>query len=252
MVSGKLCRLALALTVVALALAAPAVARAPETKLTLTPNVAGKGSTLSVESKGQSEQIGDRMVRSAILSVQRGFKVDPRSRAARCNAQQAERFSCPEASRIGSGRAVVNASGLIVPGGSQDFTAAIDLFLAPPVRRGDIAGVVASVSEPTTGQRGTATGRLVKVPTGPYGIELRFDRFPSAEPPPGVTIKLKELTLRAGAKRAVKRRGKRFTFNLITNPAKCRGTFKGRVDIGFTDGSSLSTNIAAPCRNPPR
>lgn len=214
----------------------------------LDPNLVGRSSTLEIVANPQSGQGDGRVPKSAVLSIQRGFKLDPRARAARCSSRQAENFNCPRASRIGGGEALVTASGAIVPGGSQDFTAAIDLFLAPPIRPNDLAGIVVYVHEPTTGQRGTTTARLVRRARGPYGYELRFEFGDGQAAPPGVTIELKHLELRAGAKRTVTRAGRRVTFSLITNPAACDGTWNGQGVIRFTDGSSEQADLSSPCR----
>src|SRR5438128_11405169 len=90
---------ALAAALGALALAAAALAQAPGVSVTLDPNLAGQRSTLHVTADGQADQVNGRVPRSAVLSVQRGFRIDPRSRSARCSDQQARAFSCPAASR---------------------------------------------------------------------------------------------------------------------------------------------------------
>jgi hypothetical protein len=242
--------LPLLLVAIALAIAGIAPAQTPGLTITLDPNLAGRPSTLVIEADGQSGQSDGRVPKSAVLSVQRGFRLDPRARAARCSPQRAKDFNCPKASRIGGGEAVVTASGAIVPGGSQDFTAAIDLFLAPPARRNDLAAVVVYVHEPTTGTRGASTGRLVPRGSGPYGYELRFDRLGAGQsPPPGVTIKLKHLELRVGARRVVTRAGRRTVHNLITNPAQCDGTWDGHGAVTFTDGSVSEAGLTVACRN---
>src|SRR4051794_3226502 len=240
-----------AVLVVALVSAAVgALAQSPGLELSLHPNVSGRPATLEIDADGQSSQIDNRVPKSAVLSVQRGFKLDPRARSARCSKQQAENFNCPAASRIGGGEAVVTASGAIVPGGAQDFTAKIDLFLAPPAKPHDLAGVVVYVHEPTTGTQGSSTGRLVRRGSGPYGYELRFDQLAGGgSPPPGVTIRLKPLELRVGARRAVSRAGHRVVFSLITNPPICHGAWRGHGKIAFTDGSSEEANLTVPCRN---
>ena len=252
-------RLLLISAVAAAFLVAPASAQAPGVTVTLSPNTAGRSSTLVLSADGQADQVNGRIPRSAVISVQRGFRVDPRARAARCTSSQASSFSCPAASRIGTGQAIVTASGAFVPGGSQDFTASIELFLGAAAQRGDVAGVVVVVREPTTGQRGTGTGRIVRLASGPYGYELRFDRIPAQTPPPGVTIRLKRLDLRAGARRTVTvrrtvRRGgrrrtvrRRVTYSLITNPTSCDGSWNGHAAVGFTDGSSLEGDVTSPC-----
>jgi hypothetical protein len=188
-----------------------------------------------------------------VLSVQRGFRLDPRSRARRCSPQQAQNFNCPQASRIGGGEAIVTASGALIPSGSQDFTASIDLFLAPPPQNRGLAGLVVAVEEPTTGQRGTATGRVVRRASGPYGYELRFDDLSGGQsPPPGITIELKRLELRTGARRTVSvghgENRHRITYNLITNPLTCDGSWNGHAALTFSDGSSIERDLAAACR----
>jgi hypothetical protein len=245
--------LALVVPAGALAFVTSAVGQSGALTISLDPNLVGRPSALVIEADGESGQSDGRVPKSVILSVQRGFKLDPRARAVRCSPRQARNFNCPEASRIGSGRAVVTASGAIIPGGSQDFTASIGLFVAPPPRTHDVAGVVVAVEEPTTGQRGTATGRIVRRGSGPYGYELRFEDLSAGQsPPPGITIKLKRLDLRAGARRNVTvgsgDRRHRVTFSLITNPLACDGTWNGHATLSFTDGSSLERDLSSTCR----
>ena len=239
-----------ALLLTALLLTAIAAqAQSPGLTISLQPNVTGRPSTLVIDAEGQSSPSDNRLPKSATLSIQRGFRLDPHARSARCSRQQAENFDCPKASRIGGGEAVVTASGAIVPGGSQDFTAQIDLFLAPPARAHDLAGVVVYVHEPTTGTRGTATGRLVSRARGPFAYELRFDQLSAGQsPPPGVTIKLKHLELRVGARRVVTRAGHRILRSLITNPPSCDGTWNGHGLVTYTDGSSSAADLSVACR----
>ncbi|HVE68683.1 MAG TPA: hypothetical protein VNB64_08905 [Solirubrobacteraceae bacterium] len=241
--------------------AGAATAQAPGVSVQLQPDVAGRASSLVVAADGRARPVAGRVPSSAVLSVQRGFRVDPRSRAARCSSRQAQDFACPEASRIGSGQAVVTARGLLVPGGAQQFTASIALFIAPPVPSADVAGVVVAVSEPSTGRRATATGRIVRRARGPYGYELRFDRFPAAQPPPpGVEIELERLDLRVGARRTVtvyrtigsgtsrRRVRRRVVRSLIANPSACYGSWTARAALSFPDGSSLQSDLSTPCR----
>jgi hypothetical protein len=243
---GRGCRfLILTALVGAVLLTAAAAAQAPDVRIDLQPNRAGRASTLLVAVEGGPGQADGRTPSSVVLSIQRGFVIDPRARARRCTDRQAENFRCPERSRIGSGTAVVTASGAIVPGGSQDFTASLDVFLARPPRANDLAGVVVSFHEPTTGRRGTTTGRIVRRGRGAFGYELRFAGLDGGEaPPPGVSVELKRLDLRAGARR---RQGGT-TFNLIRNPDFCDGTWTGRGEVRFTDGSSAVRRIEVHCR----
>jgi hypothetical protein len=248
----KMVRFLVLLGVGASAVATTAFAQ-PTLTVRLDPNLAGRPSALVLEAEGEQTQGDSRTPKSAILSVQRGFKLDPRSRAARCSQQQAEDFNCPPASRIGAGTAVVTARGAILPGGSQDFTAQIRVFLAPRQRPNHVAGLAVSVQEPTTGTRGTSSGRIVPKGSGPYGYEIRFENLSGgAAPPPGITIELKRLELRVAAHRSVLvGRGKnrhRVIYSLITNPPTCDGTWNGRAELTFTDGSSVARATSVRCR----
>jgi hypothetical protein len=164
--------------------------------------------------------------------------VDPRSRAKRCSPAQARDSACPKASKIGFGSASGRASGTLVPGGEQDFTAEIEVFLAPSVRKGDIAGAVLQVTEMRSGFKGSVTGRIVRGGRSKlYGVKLRFDDFPQY---PGVSLRVDHISLLAGARRK--------QHSLLTNPSKCRaGSWPFRIDVGYTLYSERS-DLAAPCR----
>jgi hypothetical protein len=216
--------------------------------LKLVPDVAGKPSRLEVDVSPQQVGAPSEPAQSVVLAIARGFVIDPR--------------------RVGRGTVEGNASGLLVPGGSQDFTATIDLFIAGPPQPGDIAGLVAQASEPRTGLRGTATGRLVRVAQGAFGTELRFDQLPGVQrPPPGVTITVKRVRLAIGASRRVRkvrikkrrvrtRRGtvvrrrrlvKRIRYHLIRNPRTCAGSWPYQVRVGFPSGEQVRDG-SVPCR----
>jgi hypothetical protein len=240
------------LATVALALAAGALLApagpaqtAPEGTVQLVPNTAGKPSTLSLDMNPQ-EPGGTETPRSVSLFIARGFRFDSRARPTRCSDADAQRVACPSKSRIGTGQAMATASGFLVPGGSMDFTASIELFVAAAAA-GDVAGVVVQVSEPTTGIRQSARGRLVPVVEGPFGLELRFDQFPgTGQVPPGVTIDVKRIQMTVGAKRRVRkvkrirRKGKVVKkkvrirrYYLITNPPTCAASWPYQVRVGF-------------------
>jgi hypothetical protein len=238
---------------------APAAAHAQQAPtITLDPNQAGKASRLTLDaSPGEAAGQG---VRSIVLSAARGFKVDPRSRAKRCSADQASRFACPRASRIGTGEVKGHATGAALPGGRYDFTAQVQTFLAPPQQSGDVAGVVLEISEPGTNQRGSVTGRIVRVPSGPFGLELRFEGLDQAIPAfPGVTITIDRITLSAGARRTVVRKRRvrrggrrvtvrrRVTYNLIRNPGTCSGSWPFQLKLGYADREDV-TDGSTPCR----
>ena len=220
----------------------------PAASFRLSPNVAGQGSRLIIDAQNLGSTGGPR-VTSTVLGLQRGFKLDVRSRTGRCTRAQAESFACPASAKIGAGFAIVRATGAIVPNGSQDFRAEIDIHLAPKRRAGDLAGVVISVQEPATGQRGTVYGRLLSRPRQAFGQQLRFDSFPAVgEPPPGVELTLRRLHLEAAAFRRIRRNGRRIRLTLIRNPARCRGSWRARSQVGFSDGTSRTTFLRTPCR----
>ena len=242
--------IALAVTVGVLLAAVPAGGQGTEPASTfrLSPNVAGQGSRLIVDAQNLGSADGPR-VTSTVLGLQRGFKLDVRARRGRCSRMQAESFSCPASAKIGTGFAIVRATGAIFNGGFQDFRAEIDIHLAPKRRPGDLAGVVISIQEPDSGQRGTVYGRLLSRPRQPFGQQLRFDSFPSpGDPPPGVTVSLQRLHLEAAAFRRVRRNGRRIRLALIHNPDRCTGSWRARSQVGFADGTSRTTFLRAGCR----
>lgn len=220
----------------------------PDTSFRLSPNIAGQGSRLILDAQNLGAAGGPR-VTSTVLGLQRGFELNVRARRGRCSRAQAESFSCPASAKIGTGFAIVQATGAVVPGGSMDFRAGIEIHLAPKRRSGDLAGVVISVREPDTGQQGTVYGRLLSRPRENFGQQLRFDSFPATgKPPSGVTVTLRRLHLEVAAFRRVRREGRRVRLTLIRNPPRCRGAWRARSEVGFADGTSRVTFLRAACR----
>jgi hypothetical protein len=225
-----------------------ASAQSPPT-LQLDPNVAGLGTHVALDGRpGDTGSSGSANVRSVVLAAAQGFSLDPRARAARCDAAQAKAFKCPPASRIGAGQVDGHASGPFLPVGGYAFTAGVKVFLAPPPQAGDVAGVVMEVSEPQTGQRGSVTGRVVRTTEAPFGLELRFDDLDKVIPSfPDVTLSVDRVQLRAGAhrtvvrQRKVRRHGRRVTirrrhrYDLLTNPPTCSGAWPFRLTIVYAD-----------------
>ena len=243
-------RLLLAAVAAAFPLAAPAPAQTPQPYVAVVPNVAGKASELRVDLRPDPAQSSQaRNAQEIVLAVARGFRTDPRSRRARCSEAQAREFRCPEDSRIGYGQAEGTASGTLLPAGGQRFTASIDVFLAPPPRRGDVAGVVVQFREPQSGARGQARGRIVRVRSALFGSEVRFEELGGATPQfPGITVTVERIRVQVGARRTVRRtrtvrRGgrrvrvvRRVRYSLITNPPTCRaGGWPYEVRIRYPD-----------------
>lgn len=247
----------------AAAAAAPAVAVAaepiPDGVVRLEPNIAGARSDLVIDvepSEGASSS--SETPQSLSVLFQRGFRFDSRARAGRCSDQRAENGTCPASSRIGTGTADGTATTLTGP---VHFTAQIEVFLARPRVSGDLAGVVVEVREPQSGVRGSGHGRVIKLSSGQFGTEVRFDVSGGAgEPPAGVTsVEIDRVRLRVGARRTVRTtrqtsRGPRTVrrrYSLITNPRTCRGEWLIRVSARYPD-RTVEGDATPPCRRPPR
>lgn len=225
-------------------------------------NPEGIDARLEPNTPSAASRLAGRTPSAVVLSVQRGFRVDPRAAAGRCTPQQAEELACPDDSRVGAGTAVVTAKSLLLPGGMQDYEATLGFFLGAPRRDGDLAAVVVTVREPKTNVRETLTGRLVAVADGAFAYEIRFEGPQRATMalPPGVTVELKRLRVEIGAQRTVtttrrvRRKGRvlrvkrRTVLALVTNPSRCSGTWSGRLRTAFADGGEESFALSVPCR----
>jgi len=120
-----------------------------------------------------------------------------------CSERQAEDYACPSDSVVtnGSFLGVVQGPGFGANG--QAFNASLTFFKAPPQAEGDPADVVFTFREESSGFKGESLGRLMKVPGDtPYGLQMRFDKLPLPDLPPGITITLNELKLDIGAGQA--------------------------------------------------
>lgn len=217
--------------------------------VTLSPDTTGAHSTLHVSAQGSPSQSSSSLPKSVALLIARGFRVDPRATKRKCRS--AGSSPCPARSTIGSGQAIVHVS-TSVGYGSGDYNVAFKLFLGPPRQSGDIASVVMQGS--TAGNSFTTVGRLFKVASGPYGLELEID-VPQEHAPSGITISgyLKQLTMTVGTARKVTShhgaRKRSHVYALITNARTCTGgSWPGELVENFSDGSSQSLSFAAPCR----
>jgi hypothetical protein len=233
--------------IVAVALAPLAVALAPASAVgapvALVPNVAGQATRLEVDADPRVGAPNAETPQSVTIAVARGLRIETRARARRCSQDQARRFACPESSRIGRGHVETTIGGYLQPGGSFDAIAAIDLYLAPAPQPGDIAGVVAQVTELVSGARTFVRGRLILLPRGRFGTELRFGELPGARlgDPIGVRATVKRLRLFVWAARSVKVRTRaggveRVRFNLLNNPSRCARSWPYEVRARFSGG----------------
>ncbi len=258
----------LALPVVLMALPATALAQSSgDVSVTLTPNVAAKPARLAVTASGEAVGSGQEVPKSLSVLIVRGLKADPRSRAIRCSSEQASAFSCPADSRVGTGLAQGEVS--FPPFGTFPFTASVEAFLAPRAQAGDIAGVVVQARESSTGRQATLRGRLLRVPSGPFGVELRFENFDlgAGAAPQGASAKLTRFELSVEAQRTVrrvrvvrrrvktrhgtvvKRRRvvRRRRFNLITNPPTCGGTWPYQLRASFPSSPDVVRDGSVAC-----
>ena len=251
------------LVTTALVLVLAGTARAQDTTFSssLIPNTPGAGSKLHLSIGGAAPELTGAVPESLTLGLQRGFKLDVATIATRCDASHATLGDCPAASRIGSGSALVHASGLV----NADVPATIAVFLADPVQAGDLASVVLRVE--AIGQARAVRARLLALPSGPIGYELLATGFASAIPAiPGVAIALRGLVLDIGVRRnitttvvkrvKVTRNGKRVTVrrkvkrkvrhDLIRNPKTCPGSWVARVTVRVA-GTDRARDVPIPC-----
>lgn len=239
-------------------------AHAQETTITggLTPNKAGAGSRVHVEVASSAPTIAGTLPESIALGIQRGFKLDVRAVRVRCTGSALMDGTCPAASRIGTGQAVVRASGFL----NQDIPATLDVYLADRLQSSDVASAVVVIS--AVGLSRAVRTRLLAPPTGAFGYELRLEGIAAAVPAiPGVSFGLRSLKLGLGARRqvtktttrnvrvtrdgrrvTVRRRVRtRVTYNLLTNPKTCAtGAWVVRLTVR-TAGVDSVRDVAVPC-----
>jgi hypothetical protein len=250
-------------TIAALVLVLAASASAQDTTITgsLTPNTPAAGSRVHVAVSGGAPEVAGALPESIALGIQRGFVVDVRAVAVRCTGPGLTTGECPAKSRIGTGQAVVQASGLV----NQDIPAVIDIFLADPVAPGDLASAVVLITG--AGLSRAVRTRLLAPAGGPVGYELRLEGIAAAVPAiPGVTLGLRSLSLDIGARRkvtkttvkrvrvtrdgrrvTVRRKVKRrVTYNLLRNPKTCNGAWAVRLTVRIA-GADRVRDVAVAC-----
>jgi hypothetical protein len=227
-------------------------AAAGTVSLTLSSGKPGHRSTVHLLAQGPFPGLSGGAT-SVVVDAARGFKADPRSVSVMCTAAQASAGSCPAASQIGHGDIKTHVT-TSIGAGSGDYDIVAKSYLAPKQQAGDIAGVVLLATTQTAAgpQSFETTGRLLKPASGSYGVEMRFN-FPPEKPPfPGVTVTttVKSIELFAGASRKATtgtgRHRKTRTYSLFTNPAKCRGSWKGKFTAVFGTGT-LSRTLRSAC-----
>jgi hypothetical protein len=156
------------------------------------------------------------------VDIARGYRFDPRAARAKCTLAQARASSCPAASKIGSGTGQVT---VFPPSGPpQELALDITFFITPKQRHSDISGLVLAAGQPGSPLTFDLIGRMVRVPRGRYGLELRFADT-AAELPSNVTVQLHRVNVHFGTQRTATvgkgARRKRVTYHLLTNPPTC-------------------------------
>ena len=240
--------------------------------LVFDPSVADQGTALVVAVDGTMLASDGQSPSSITFALPRGMRVDTASRKQLCGRDAAARAACPQDSRIGFGRYVLNVGGFLVPGGQTQLSWSIDAYLGRPVQHGDAASVVLSATlvEPAIGtsvpRAVTTTGRLVRRASGAYGLELRFPQPPAqlavAAP---ITATPARLELALSAVRRVRQnfvhrikvrtpsgyaiqkiRDHRLVgHDLLRAPPRCGGSWPYALRIGFPSGVRRTTGRVA-------
>jgi hypothetical protein len=173
------------------------------------------------------------------VDIARGYRFDPRAVRKTCTLEQARASRCPAASKIGAGGGQVT---VFPPSGPpQELALGIKFFMTAPQRRHDLAGLVLAAHEPVSGLTFNLVGRIVTVPRGRYGLELRFTDT-AAELPSNITVQLHRVNVRFGAQRSATvgagRHHSRVTYHLLTNPPTCgRRGWPFLLTVSYTTGT---------------
>lgn len=236
---------ALAGVLLTVAVAAHAVEPAPAGTVRAVPNRASAGAKLVLHADGVTAGLrSDQPAKQVTLAFQRGFRLDGAAVAGRCTDARAKHDACPARSRIARGAVAYRIGGPLPPGAPARGTADLGGFLGTAT--GSVQFVV---HDRGTGMSFAARGRLVRVPRGPFGTELRF-AVPSIPLPAGFTLTIDRLELTAGAQRRVPvarraARSRTQVRHLITNPPRCPRSRKWTVELRATYGAGTDVRRAA-------
>jgi hypothetical protein len=238
-----------AVAVTAAALAAATVAGALTGTATVAPNAAGKPSHVSLDIKPDGGN-----PKTVLIRVTRGFKFDPRAAAKRCDKSHAQANKCPAKSKVGSGTSdvTVHQDAGVLP--DSHLTVALEIFVAPPVKPGDVSGVVIHYKEPQTKQEGAITGRVYKGAPSPFDLLVRFDKLDQVvKVPQGYSLRVDRLQASFGANRTVnktvhkngKTHTKKVHYHLVTNPKTCNGSWPYEIQLFFANSSPTTSGSVA-------
>ena len=224
------------------AVAAPALGRST---VTATPNTTRSPTVLHMEFDGAEPPVAGRFPERTVLSLQTGFRLDPKAVARRCPREQVEGDAqgegCPAKSAIGSGVILIHYLG-------TDRTLPLRFYLAKPQRRGDVAGVVV-VGTAHGGVRQAAMGRIVRATTHPYGLSVIVPSPVSDLS--GSPVEFRGLSAKLGTNakgRPLSRRVKRRRHHFLRTPKTCTGAWASSAAFSFYDGSAATVDAPISCR----
>ncbi len=222
--------------------AAPAGAQATSTA---TPDTAGKASRLHFEVDGLASPINGRLPSALQLTAPR-FRTNLKAVPKRCSEQSARLNECPRGSLMGKGVLLVEVT---ESANVRDVPIDIKVYLHSSRKMLAVAYVL--------GWR-VVPGTL----NAADGLGVTFDPLPAAPPFPGVSYRLKGITLDFGARRVIRKRVvqrvngerrvivKRRRVSLIRNPATCHGSWRSTISLKFPDGSVTPFSSTIACSAP--
>ena len=183
------------------ATAGAAPSPAPAGTATLDPATAGAGSHLLIDASGAAGAgFHQREVPTGLaIALQPGFAFDPTAVDGICTDAQAKNQQCPANSIVGTGILDVLAQGYAFGPNGQNFAAQLTFYRANPRQAGDPAGVVFAFKETSSGFSGATIGRLTDSADPALGKEIRWDKLPIPELPPGMSFTLQRLRVNIGA-----------------------------------------------------
>jgi hypothetical protein len=230
------------ITIALLGSAAPAGAQATSTA---TPDTAGKASRLHFEVDGLASPINGRLPSALQVTAPR-FKTNLKAVSKRCSEQSARLNECPRGSLMGKGSLLVEVTEST---NVRDVPIAIKVYLHSSTRILAVAYVLGWRVVPGTLD---AADRF----------RVTFDPLPAAPPFPGVSYRLKGITLDFGARRVITKRTVRRVngvrrvivtrrrVSLIRNPASCRRSWPSTVSLRFADASVALFDTPITCSAP--
>jgi hypothetical protein len=212
------------------------------------------------------------------------WQFDSRAVKRECTAAEAAAVSCPRVAWIGFGHVVTHVSGYLCPGGGTDAVAYMRAYAGQPVQPGDLASMVLEVELLSTNpaidainqflhtnihDRQSVIGRVTRVSSGPYGLNVSFAGMPggisvpSVPFCPGLSAQVTRFKLLAGVVRRLKKpivhvitvqtlsgpQTKRIHdhvligHHLLSRPLSCpsSGAWPWQVVVGFPQGDQHVT-----------